>query len=170
MEERHEREQYFFTPETTTRLADFAARFPTPCCLCTPSVGALLGERGVSVRVLDIDERFASARGFLRYDLYRPHRLDEQFGLILCDPPFAKVSLAQLFTAVRTLSQGRYGQPLLISYPRQRAVNLQGTFARFGLVPTGYCPRYQTVKALGPSDIEFFGNLPPELHAELAQR
>jgi hypothetical protein len=44
-----------------------------------------------------------------------------------------------------------------------------GPFAPFDLTATGYHPRYQTVQAHGPDDIELFGNLPAELHAELAR-
>lgn len=168
MHERHEHEQYFFLPETTEHLARFAARFERPCCLCAPSVGVLLGQRRVPGRVLEIDERFATTPGYLHWDLYRPRPLDETFGLVLCDPPFIKVSLAQLFTAIRILAHGFTTQPLLLCYPRERAGNLLGTFAPFGLRPTGYCPRYVSVQAHGPKDIEFYGNLTDEQHEELA--
>lgn len=172
MHERHEHEQYFFLPETTAHLAAFAARFDRPCCLCAPSVGVVLGQRKVPAAVLEIDERFAATPGFLHWDMYRPRALDQRFGLILCDPPFLKVSLAQLFAAVRVLAGGVAGpeQPLLLCYPRERAGNLLGTFAPFGLRPTGYCPRYVSVQAHreGDTAIEFFGNLSDELHAELA--
>jgi hypothetical protein len=168
MDERHEHEQYFFLPETTAHLADFAARFDHPCCLCAPTVGVALVELEVETRLLEIDERFAPIQGFLRYDIYRPRPLDETFGLILCDPPFVKVGLDQLFAAVRMLARGDFQQPLLICHPRKRAADLIGTFARFGLVATGYVPRYQTVQA-GSDDIEVYGNLSPELHAELAR-
>ena len=120
-------------------------------------------------RVLDIDERFASTPGFRHYDLFRPEWLGEEFGIILCDPPFFNVSLSQLFAALRLLGRNRYEQPLLISYLRRRATSIEGTFARFGLRATGYCPRYQTVQALSRNEIEFFGNLSPELHSQLAQ-
>ena len=169
MQELHEKEQYFFTDETTGRLADFAAHFPNPCCICAPSVGVELGRRGVRARVLDIDERFAATPGFRHYDLFRPEWLGEEFGLILCDPPFFNVSLSQLFAALRLLGRNRYEQPLLISYLGRRSASIVGTFARFGLTATGYSPRYKTVQALARNEIEFFGNLSPSLHAELAQ-
>jgi hypothetical protein len=168
MEERHDREQYFFSPATTAYLADFVSRFENPCCLCAPSVGVELARRGVRVRIIDIDERFAQAPGFRRYDLYRPEWLGEPFGIIICDPPFFNVSLSQLFAALRLLGRNRYEQPLLISYLRRRAASIEGTFTRFGLRATGYCPRYQTVQALSRNEIEFFGNLSPAQHEELA--
>lgn len=171
MHERHEHEQYFFVPSTIAHLADFAARFERPCCLCAPTIGVALAERKVAARILEIDERFAATPGFAHWDVYRPRPLGERFGLILCDPPFQKVSLAQLFTAIRTLAAGELRQPLLICYPRERAGALLGTFAPFGLRPTGYCPRYISVQAHGGDDetaIEVFGNLSDEDHAQLA--
>ena len=57
-------------------------------------------------------------------------------------------ALAQLFAALRLLGRNRYEQPLLVSYLRRRGANLEGTFTRFGLRATGYCPGYQTVQAL----------------------
>ena len=168
MHERHEHEQYFFTRDTVERLAGFLARFERPACLCTPTVGAQLAARKVSVRTLEIDERFAQTPGFLHFDMYRPRPLAESFDVILCDPPFEKVSLAQLFTAVRSLAHGDFGQRLLLCYPVERAGAVLGTFAPFGLVPTGVHPQYVTVQAHGPRGIELFGNLGPELHALLA--
>lgn len=168
MHELHEHEQYFFIPETTEHLASFAAGFERPCCLCAPTVGVVLGQRKVAARLLEIDLRFAQTPGFLHWDMYRPRPLDETYGLIVCDPPFIKVSPSQLFTALRVLAHGDFAQPLLLCYPRERAGALLGTFAPFGLRPTGYCPRYVSVQAHGPGDIEFYGNLSDEQHAQLA--
>jgi hypothetical protein len=159
MEERHEREQYFFDPPTLDHLAAFVSTFDNPCCICTPLLAKAVVARGRPVRILDVDERFASLPGFIHYDLYRPTWLGERFDLIVCDPPFYGVSLSQLFTAIRTLARHDYAQPLLVAYLRRRSANLLGTFARFGLAPTGYCPGYQTVQACARNEIEFFGNL-----------
>ena len=169
MQERHENEQYFFSAETTSQLASFAAQFPNPCCICAPSIGKALTERGVPVRILDIDERFANLPGFRHFDLRRPDWLDEEFGIIICDPPFFNLSLSRLFAALRLLAHNNYKQPLLISYLTRRSTQLLSTFARFGLTRTGYRPHYQTVAALPHNEIEFFGNLSPAQHAELAQ-
>lgn len=168
MYERHENEQYFFDKPTLAHLADFVAQFENPCCICAPLLGKELENRGINVRVLDIDERFASLKGFRKYDIYKPEWSGEQFGLILCDPPFFGVSLSQLFTALRLLSLNNYEQPLLVSYLSRRASSILGTFASFGLEPTGYFPGYQTLQKVERNEIEFFGNLGPELHQRLA--
>jgi hypothetical protein len=164
--ELHENEQYFFDKPTLAYLADFVSQFENPCCLCAPLLGQELERRGAQVRTLDIDERFSSLRGFRKYDIYRPEWLGEEFGLILCDPPFYNVSLSQLFAAIRMLSRNDFTQPLLVSYLARRASNVIGTFARFGLQPTGYRPGYQTVRKLQRNDVEFFGNVPVALPPE----
>jgi putative N6-adenine methyltransferase len=168
MYELHENEQYFFDKPTVTHLADFVQGYDNPCCLCAPLLGQELVRRGVRVRILDIDERFAHLDGFRRYDIYRPEWLGEEFGLIVCDPPFYNVSLSQLFAAIRMLSRNLYTQPLLVSYLARRSASVLGTFARFALEPTGYRPGYQTVQKAARNEIEFFGNLGEAEHSRLA--
>lgn len=167
MLELHENEQYFFAPPTVEHLADFAAQFARPCCLCTPLIGAALEKRGIECVTLDCDERFSHLKGFQLYDLFRPQWLGEEFGLIVCDPPFFKASLSQLFTAIRVLSRYDFSQPILLCYLSRRATNVTGAFTPFKLEATGYHPAYQTVRNLARNEIEIFGNLGEEKHAAL---
>src|SRR5262245_31397680 len=113
MYELHENEQYFFDEPTLSHLAAFVSAFQSPCCLCAPLLGKALVDRGRAVRILDIDERFASIPGFSLFDIHRPKWLGERFDLIVCDPPFYNISLSRLFAAVRTLARNDYSQPLL---------------------------------------------------------
>jgi len=161
MYELHQNEQYFFNAPTLNRLADFVVTgsFTNPCCLCCPLLGQELARRNIAARSLDIDERFAGTLGFMRYDIYRPAWTGESYDLIICDPPFFKVSLAQLFKAVRTLSQHDFSQPLLLCYLSRRASNVLGAFSRFNLRATGLRAGYQTVQDTERNDIEFFTNL-----------
>ena len=168
MYELHKHEQYFFDEQTLDHLARFAAAYSAICCLCAPLLGQALEDRGIRARVLDIDTRFNHLRGFQHYDIYRPEWLGERFDLIICDPPFFKVSLSQLFHAVRMISQYDYTQPLLICYLARRASNVIGTFSPFGLVQTGYHPNYQTVQSVEQNDICVFGNLSAEEHDRLS--
>ena len=158
MLERHEAEQYFWDAPTLESLADVAGRFENPCCLCAPMLGRVLSERGVNHRVLDFDARFADDENYAAFDLYRPLYRDETYGVILCDPPFWKVSLSQLFAVIRLLAHHNFEQPVAICYPTRRARNLCGTFARFELEATGYFPGYLTVQELERNRIEFFAN------------
>ena len=159
MDERHEREQYFFDEATLEHLAGFLSRWEAPCCLCAPLLGKRLAERGVAVTILDVDERFRDVAGFRRFDLHRPEWTGREFDIIFCDPPFYTVSLSRLFAAIRTLSRNDFRQRLLVSYLTRRASAVVGSFARFGLEPTGCHLGYQTVQSVSRNDIELFGNL-----------
>lgn len=159
MLELHACEQYFWDDATVSRLADVAARFENPACLCAPLLGTELERRAVACSTLDVDERFAHLKGFSRFDVYRPAWQGERFGAIICDPPFWIVSLSQLFAAIRLLAQHDFEQPLAVCYPTRRSANLGATFARFGLKPTGFYPAYRTVNTQEERDrIEFFAN------------
>ncbi len=160
IDEDHQREQYFFDGPTTRRLADLLARFEHPCCLCAPRVGQELVERGRRCRTLDIDERFGALEGFSTWDLYRPLPLDTSFDVILCDPPFNRVSLSQLFRAVGILAQGSLEQPLALCYLARRSGALLGTFAPFGLEATGLQLGYVSVRPIAEHRIELFTNFP----------
>lgn len=160
MYELHENEQYFFDDATIQTLADFVAanNFVLPCCLCCPMLGRELARRGIEVRVLDCDERFADVAGFRSYDVFRPSWTGEKYGVIICDPPFFKVSLSQLFSAVRVLAGHDFAQPLMLFYLSRRAQNVTGTFARFDLRATGWQPTYNTVQRVERNQIEAFCN------------
>jgi len=160
VEENHQREQYFFDGPTLAALADYVSTFDNPCLLCAPMVGRELHRRGRTVRVLDVDRRFADLPGFVEWDLYRPRHLDEEFDLVLCDPPFFNVKLSQLFKAIRLLCRFDTGRRVMISYPVRRERALLGTFAPFGLAATGYRPGYLTVQKCEKNEIEFYANGP----------
>ena len=68
MYEKHQAEQYFFDEATLDHLAGFVSTFDNPCCLCAPLLGKRIVDRGHRVRILDVDDRFESVPGFVRYD------------------------------------------------------------------------------------------------------
>ncbi|MCG8405414.1 MAG: protein-lysine N-methyltransferase [Phycisphaerales bacterium] len=160
MQERHENEQYFFDQKAVDAVADLLEPFERPCVLCAPMVGVELEDRGTDVVMLDIDERFASHRSFRRWDLYRPERLEQRFGVVFCDPPFFNVSLSQLFHALRVLAHFDFGQPIAISYLSRRRNALLSTFAPFGVQETTDRLRYRTVKECRKNEIVLFANFP----------
>jgi len=167
MEERHENEQYFFDAPTLARLVRFLGAYRRPCLLCAPLLGKEIAAAGRPVRILDVDRRFERVPGFVLWDINRPRPLDEEFDILLCDPPFFGVSLSRLFRALRLLARNRFDHPLLVSYLRRRSAAVLGTFAPFGLEPTGFRPGYLTVQPEERNDVEFYGNLGPQAHASL---
>jgi hypothetical protein len=158
MEERHNREQYFFDQGTADAVANLLERFEHPCLLCAPSVGVELEERGVEVSTLDIDKRFTALRGYRFWDIARPTPLDATFDVIFCDPPFFSYSLSQLFQAIRMLARFDFTQRLIVSYLVRRREAVLATFAPFGLKATDVRLRYRTVKPGAKNDIALFAN------------
>lgn len=157
MHEDHGLEQYFFDTTTVSKLADFASQFINPCLLCMPMVGQELEKRGFRATTLDIDERFSHLKGFKKFDLYRPVPTNDEYGIVLCDPPFNLVKLSQLFDAIRTLTNG-WEQPFGITYTKSRESALLGTFAKFNLQPTGYNLNYLTIKQAEHNKVELYLN------------
>lgn len=175
MHEDHSKEQYFFDTPTVVRLAAFVHQFERPLLVGCPMVAQHAWEEdGDVVPVLDVDERFSDLPGFLKWDIYRPQALGavfrgEEWGakghihtvtgvdiktrgmapfvpdLILIDPPFYKVRADQLFNAVRILTGGDVTTPLMIASNPAMSRAFVGTFAAFGLHPSGYRPSYVTV-------------------------
>lgn len=165
MLENREAEQFFWDDETVRVLADIGARFEFPCALCAPFLGIELEKRAVKTRVLDSDERFSHLAGFEPFDLRRPRYLNENFGVIFCDPPFWNVSLREILAAIRVLSRYDSGQKLAICFPTRRAAALLRVFAEFELQPSGFFPKYRTVQDVERNQIEFFANFEWDLAA-----
>jgi hypothetical protein len=156
--EDHQKEQYFFDPPTVQRLADRLANYDNPCCLCSPMIARELAARGRPARLLEIDDRFAEVPGFVPWDLYRPQHLDERFDAILVDPPFHKVRLSQLFTALRTLCHGDLNTPIFLCHLESRAADVCGTLAPFGMLSTDTMIGYVSVKPIPENRVCLYTN------------
>lgn len=168
MHENHQREQYFFAPPTIQALADLVQPFENPCCLGTPTIAQALQRRGVSACLLEVDDRFSGVSGFRRWDLYRPADPGEDYGCILCDPPFNKVRLSQLFTALRVATRGCYQVPILLCHLASRSADIQGALAPFRLSPTALVLEYVSVKPSAENRIILYSNVPIDVPQGMA--
>jgi hypothetical protein len=157
--EDHHREQYFFDPPTVQRLADLLADYAAPCCLCAPMIARELVVRQQPVRLLEIDARFSDVPGFVSWDLYRPRPLSERFDAILVDPPFHKVRLSQLFTALRILCQGDLTTPIFLCHLESRAADVCGALAPLGLLSTDVPVGYVSVKDIPENRVCLYSNV-----------
>lgn len=156
--ERHEFDQYFFADPTLDDLCGVLERFQRPVILCAPRLGEAMERRGRVVATLDIDERFARLRGFVKWNIRRPTPLDFKPDLIFCDPPFFGVSLSELFSAIRLLAGFDLTTPVAVSYLSRRAAAITGALRPFGLEATAYRPAYVSVENAGRTSIELFAN------------
>jgi hypothetical protein len=160
--ELHKNEQYFFDDETIHHLTAFLNQFESICTLCAPTIGIALNKLKKDVTILDIDDRFSNAKGYLNWNIYKPQWINKTYDIIFCDPPFFNVSLSQLFKAIRMLSQNNFEQKLMLSYLSRRTGAITGSFHLFNLQPIGYFPTYVTVKKTEKNLIEFFSNIDEE--------
>ncbi|MEM7244260.1 MAG: hypothetical protein AAF533_02885 [Acidobacteriota bacterium] len=168
MDERHENEQYFFDEPTIELLADLLSGFEAPCCLCAPMVARAVAERGRTVTLLDLDERFADVPGFRHFDLTQPEWISDEFDVLLCDPPFFNVSLSRLSDTLFQLTHHDASRPVLVTYLERRESSLLGALGRFDLRPTGFLPGYRTVMECDRNAIALYSNLPSDRLAALA--
>lgn len=164
--ERHDFEQYFFADPTVEELAPLIERFQRPVILCAPRLGQALERRGRDVATLDVDERFAHLRGFVKWNIRRPAPIPFKPDFIFCDPPFFGVSLTELFAAIRLVAGFDMRTPVAVSYLSRRAGALTRAFEPFGLAPTAYRPAYMSVENSGRTAIELFANFDDPLWAK----
>ena len=69
MYELHQHEQYFFDDSTINHLTAVLSQFESICTLCAPMIGVALNELKKDVTILDIDDRFKNAKGYLNLKL-----------------------------------------------------------------------------------------------------
>lgn len=148
--------QYFFSNEFIKELANKLERFESPCCLCTPSLGAYWFENGKTVTILDIDKRFDFAPGYMYFDLEKPVEVDQTFDVIIVDPIF--VEPAVLLKAINTITKDNYNQKLMVVYPVRWENRLLEVFKEYQLSPSGYHPQHTYVTEEGRKKYQFYSN------------
>lgn len=140
--EKREYEQFFFSEESLTRLVRVVESFKNPCLLCAPTLGAELEKREKKCRTLDIDTRFSELMSFKYYDISQPISLNENYDVLLCDPPF-KFDVRQISEAIDALKsedttvivswyQSRLDQ-FLRAFPTLRPVGVTLTYREYDI-------------------------------------
>lgn len=147
--ERHDLEQYFWTTTTVHNLPRALAFDPALCCLAAPSLAhAFYVEQPRNeVRLLDIDTRFSYLPGFRFWDIRHPEPLGgEIFRVVVFDPPFFYIPMAELHRAVMEVCKGDTATKLLIGFLVREEASLLAAFKEFRLVKTKFVLEYATVK------------------------
>ena len=150
--ERHDLEQYIWTANTVGKLrrALSCSNGPNLCCLATPSLAHAfyVEEPEQEVRLLDVDTRFSYLPGFRFWDIRHPEPLGESetFRVVVFDPPFFYIPMAELYQAVLEVCKGDTKTKLLIGFLAREQVTLLEAFKEFGLARTKFVLEYATVK------------------------
>ncbi len=160
LDEIHQREQYFWTQQTIHKLATFLEPYKHPCLLCCPTLGQELERRRKPCTILDIDKRFNFLKGYQYYDIWGSNEvINEEFDIIVADPPFYSVTVSHLFKSICQLSDKK-NKPLILTHLVRKRDDVVSTFAQFDVKPILLSPEYKIVKK---SETQYFTNIQPFL-------
>jgi Probable N6-adenine methyltransferase len=149
--------QFFFTNETVTLMVQAFDGYSKPCCLCTPRLAYEWSQRGRSVILLDIDERFRAFADFVRFDLRSPRRVDREFDVVIADPPFFLAK--PVYDAIRVLL-GDQRPDLFLVFAVEKEEELLRLFSEYGLKRTAFDLRHCNVKASYQHLFRLYGTRP----------
>jgi hypothetical protein len=150
--------QFFFSKRTAGELVERLDRYRSPCCVCTPRLAWEWGQRGRSVRLLELDARFATLPGFRRFDLLSPAAMDEAYDMIIVDPIFISA-----FTLRRALDRVAGASvvdelALFVIFPVEREKELRTAFDRFQLHRLPFTLKHNNVKSSAQDRFALYGN------------
>lgn len=146
-QERTDLEQYFWTAATVQRLVQSLMYIRDCCCLTTPSLGVGFHEAGREETVLDIDRRFEYLPKFRYFDILYPVGVqEEEFKILVIDPPFFYIPMETLFEAVMVVTKGSTTTKLMIGFLKREEETLLRAFKPFQLRRTDFPLEYATVK------------------------
>jgi len=144
--ERYDLEQYFWTEETVQKLLQSLEFMDSCCCLTTPSLGEGFNRIGREEVVLDIDTRFEYLPKFRYFDIRLPKEQEEDFRVIILDPPFFYLPMEQIYNAVVTVCKGNFNTKILIGFLKREEKTLLETFKKFNLKETNFKLQYATAR------------------------
>lgn len=171
--ERRDLEQYFFTKNAIDKLISMLMMaYPDKndleekvCLICAPSLSkAIYEQEGITVRVLDIDERFKgeAVPGFTYFDIRDPKPISDKIELVLMDPPFFYITLEQLCKSIKVATCNRPDVKLLVSFMIRDEMKVKSIFEKVGnftLERTNFELEYATVKANRWDNYAFYSNV-----------
>lgn len=160
LREDHRFEQFFFDDATTQRLTRLAGTVRDPLLVCLPSIALSLARSGQPARLLDRDKRFAGLPRMQRFDLQSPDYIDGQHDLLMCDPPFANVTLPRLRETlellITTAMAPQSAPALALCYISDRDAALKKAFAHHDLQAVGPPLGYRSVSASTQARIRLY--------------
>ena len=126
------------------------------CLICAPSLSkAFYDQLGYVVTCLDIDRRFEDLPGFCYFDLQKPDEcqdprvLQNEFEIIIFDPPFFYITLDQMSSALKVVSKYSTNHAKMtigMSFMVRDETQVKQSFSQFKLERTNLNLEYATVK------------------------
>ena len=129
------------------------------CCFTTPSIAHQMHINGQDETLLDIDRRFEYLPKFKYYDAYDPKHLEEDFRLLIIDPPFFAIPIEQIRKAVDVITNNNYNTGILIAYIKRNEKRLRLAFKEYKLFPTSFPLEYVSIKPNKWSNFVLYSNI-----------
>lgn len=131
--------QYFFTEDTTLRLAQLCEGYVA--CLVVPSIAVYAYSQGRHLVLFEKDNRFRSKKEmkYVKYDLnlgLNPlirRRYEHKFDTVICDPPF-NIKLDCLAKDIKELIKLNAVSKAYVVYPKNREGLLCQAMERLGFM------------------------------------
>lgn len=138
LEENSEYLQYFFSAETTKKLAELCNGYTA--CLVTPSIAKYAYNINKKVVLFERDNRFRENKGlsYVKYDLhvgltqFVKNRYEKKFDTVICDPPF-DINLKVLARDIVELLKEEEDSVVYVVFPQSRKASLANAMAEKGL-------------------------------------
>lgn len=161
LKENHKWEQFFWTKQVVDKLIESLEYMfeEKTCCLTTPSLGHQWHILGRDETVLDIDKRFKYLPKFRFYDIFDPKQIDENFRLLVIDPPFFAIPIEQVREAVDIITNNNYKTNILIAFLKRGEKRLRTAFEPYNLVPTNFKLEYVSIKPNKWSNFVLYSNI-----------
>lgn len=130
--------QYFFSLETTKRLAELCNGYTA--CLVTPSIARYAHEHNKNVILFERDNRFRKKGDvkFVKYDLntgltkFTQRKYANKFDVVICDPPF-NIRLEILAKDIAELLKHNRNSIAYVVFPEKNRVSLINAMVSEGL-------------------------------------
>lgn len=159
IKEKRHLEQYFWTTDTVNTLMNACQYITSTCCLTTPSLAHAFYENGKNEKLLDIDERFKYLPRFEKYDIKNPHKIQEEFNIIVIDPPFFNITTQELFEATNVITNNNFSTNIVIAYLVRFEYALLETFKDYGISETTLVPEYAHIKSNKWKNFKIYSNI-----------
>jgi len=159
--ENHEYEQFFWTKNVVDNIIKSIGYSYNEeiCCFTTPSLAHQLHQNGQDEVLLDIDKRFNYLPKFKYYDAYDPKKLDENFRLLIIDPPFFVIPIEIIRDAVDIITNKNYNTKIIIAYIKRNEKRLRIAFKNYKLFPTNFPLEYVSIKSNKWSNFVLYSNI-----------
>lgn len=161
LQENHKWEQFFWTKQVVDKLVKSLKYtfIEETCCLATPSLAHEWHTDGRDETLLDIDKRFDYLPKFRYYDMTDADALDDNFRLLVIDPPFFLIPVEQVRKAVDVITDKNYNTKIIIAFLKRAEKRLRIAFAPYNLVPTKFKLEYASIKENKWSNFVLYSNI-----------